>query len=183
MKFDPIVKKETGFMALGCLACTAVIMVAFLVLGKFDYTVALGCLIGYLLAIMNFFIMSVSLSRALDTGDEITAKLKMRHSYVMRSIFMLVVMAISVVVTFIHWVPVVASVFYPRIVILVRGLWQTFKNRRKPDEAEDSEAAVSTQTQYDDENEESDEFEKFVSGFAKGPVPDAKKPDNGDKEN
>lgn len=162
MKIDPIVKKETGLMAVGCLACTAVLAVVFVVLGKFDLTVALGCLIGYVLAVGNFFVMSCALTKAIATGDEVTAKLKMKQSYVTRSVVMLVVMAAAIIVEWVHWVPVVAAVFYPRIIIFIRGIAQNIRNRKNPPE-EDPEKYV----QWEEENEETDEFEKFVGGFSK----------------
>ncbi len=163
MKIDPIVKKETGYMAAGCLACTAVIALVFVLLGKFDVTVALGCLIGFVLTVGNFFVMSNTLTKALGTGDEVTAKLKMKQSYVTRSVIMLVVMGAAIVVEWIHWVPVIASVFYPRIIIFVRGIVQNIKNRRNPP-AENPENYVKWE---DDEDEGTDEFEKFVGGFSK----------------
>lgn len=163
MKIDPIVKKETGYMALGCLICTAVVALVFVLLGKFDATVALGCLTGYVLTVGNFFWMSNTLTKALETGDEVTAKLKMKQSYVTRSVIMLVVMGAALVVEGIHWVPVIASVFYPRIIIFVRSIAQSIKNRKNPPE-ENPENYVEWN---DDDEEETDEFEKFVGGFAK----------------
>ncbi len=162
MKIDPIVKKETGYMALGSLICTAVVALVFVLLGKFDVTVALGCLVGYVLTVGNFFVMSNTLTKAISTGDEVTAKLKMKQSYVTRSVVMLVVMGASIVLEQIHWVPVIASVFYPRIVIFVRGIAQNIRNRKNPPE-ENPENYVK----WEDDEEETDEFEKFVGGFSK----------------
>lgn len=176
MKLDPIVKKETGLMAAGCLACTVVLALVFVVLGKFDLTVALGCLVGYALAVGNFFVMSCTLTKAIASGDEVTAKLKMKQSYVTRSVVMLVVMAVSIVVEWIHWVPVIAAVFYPRIIIFIRGIVQNIRAAKHPEEQTESvEESEKQYVKWEDDEEESDEFEKFVSGFSKAPVPEAKK--------
>ena len=162
MSIDPIVKKETGYMALGSLICTAILALVFFFLGKFDRTVALGCLVGFVLTVGNFFVMSDTLTKAISTGDEVTAKLKMKQSYVARSVVMLAVMGASIVLEQVHWVPVIASVFYPRIVIFVRGIAQNIRNRKNPPE-ENPENYVK----WEDDDEESDEFEKFVGGFSK----------------
>ena len=162
MNIDPIVKKETGYMALGSLICTAVTALIFVLLGKFDITVALGCLIGFVLTVGNFFVMSDTLAKAIATGDEVTAKLKIKQSYVTRSVVMLVVMGASIVLEQVHWVPVIASVFYPRIVIFVRGIVQNIRNRKNPP-AENPENYVK----WEDDEQEADEFEKFVGGFSK----------------
>ncbi|MBQ4592767.1 MAG: ATP synthase subunit I [Clostridia bacterium] len=162
MKIDPIVKKETGYMALGSLICTAVVALVFVLLRKFDVTVVLGCLVGYVLTVGNFFVMSNTLTKAISTGDEVTAKLKMKQSYVTRSVVMLVVMGASIVLEQIHWVPVIASVFYPRIVIFVRGIVQNIRNRKNPPEEN-----PDNYVKWEDDEEETDEFEKFVGGFSK----------------
>lgn len=172
MKIDPIVKKETGFMAVGSLICTAILVLGFFFFGKLDTSVVLGCLIGYLLTVGNFFIMSYTLSKAIATGDEVTAKLKMKQSYVTRSVIMLVVMAVTIVVDWIHWVPVVASVFYPRIVIFVRGICQNVRPGQKFAESEGpKEEHGKEYVRWEDDGEETDEFEKFVGGFSKSPAP------------
>lgn len=149
-------------MALGSLICTAVVALVFVLLRKFDVTVALGCLVGYVLTVGNFFVMSNTLTKAISTGDEVTAKLKMKQSYVTRSVVMLVVMGASIVLEQIHWVPVIASVFYPRIVIFVRGIVQNIRNRKNPPEEN-----PDNYVKWEDDEEETDEFEKFVGGFSK----------------
>ena len=175
MKLDPEVKKEMRFMALGCAVCSAAVALVFIIIGKFDLSVLWGTLIGYALAVGNFCLMSFGIIKALETGDEAAAKLKMRSSYIWRTIVMLAIMALSIAVEFIHWVPVLASVFYPRIIITVRGLINNYKLKKSPPPEYSAPAD-------DDEGEEKpDEFEKFVSGFSKGSVPEVnKKSDGGD---
>ena len=164
MKFDPEVKKDIGFMALGCGVCSIVVALVFAVIGKFTLPVLWGTLVGYVLSFGNFVLMSVGVLKALETGDEVMAKLKMRRSYVFRTVVMLAVIGVSIAVEFVNWVPVVASVFYPRIIITARGLWRKYKTRNDPPPTYDP-------VPEDEEEEKTDEFEKFVSGFSKGEVP------------
>ena len=98
MKFDKEVIRENKKMALGCAVCSAVVVIVFAVFEKFDYTVLLGALVGWLLSFGNFFFMSVGVIRALSTGDENAAKIKMHTSYIVRTVVMLAVMAVAIIV-------------------------------------------------------------------------------------
>jgi len=162
-------------MALGCAICSVVVVILFAVFGYFDYTVLIGAAVGFLLAVGNFFFMSLGVIKALETGDEVTAKLKMRSSYISRTVVMLAVMAASIAIPYIHWLPVILSVFYPRIVITAKNLISAMlakKNTADSPEVTPSESAP-VPDESDDEGE-GDEFEKFVSRFAKGPIPGEK---------
>lgn len=175
MKFDPEVKKDIGFMALGCGVCSIVVALVFAVIGKFTLPVLWGTLVGYVLSFGNFVLMSVGVLKALETGDEVMAKLKMRRSYVFRTVVMLAVIGVSIAVELVNWVPVVASVFYPRIIITARGLWRKYKTRNDPPPTYDP-------VPEDEEEEKTDEFEKFVSGFSKGEVPKAPASETSEKQ-
>lgn len=173
MKLDPVLKKETFFMTIGCAICTAVMAIIFISIGKFDYTVLIGLAIGLVLSIGNYFLMGFTLTIALQ-NDEIVAKRKMQRSYVVRSVLMLVIMAGSIVLDFINWIPVVAAVFYPRIVILIRGIYMNIREKKEGAAAAEGTADVKREIiegeeMAESENyEEVDEFEKFVGGFARG---------------
>lgn len=60
MKIEPAVRKETKTVAAGTLILTALMIAVFLILGKFDYTVLLGALLGCAVAIGNFFLMALT---------------------------------------------------------------------------------------------------------------------------
>lgn len=173
MKFDPEIKKDIGFMALGCGICSLVCVLVFAVIGQMDLSVILGAVIGFVLSLGNFVLMSYGIVKALETGDEVEAKLKMKRSYTLRTIVMLAVMGVSLAVSFIHWVPVVVSVFYPRIAITCRNVYRSIKTRNDPA----PEYTHAVEDGEDEEEESTDEFEKFVGGFSKGVDYDTKKND------
>ena len=176
----PEVKREIRRMALGCGICTAAVILGFLAFGRLDVSVLIGSGIGWVLAVGNFYFMSVGITKALETGDESAAKLKMHTSYIGRTVVMLAVIALSILVDGIHWLPVVASVFYPRIVITVINLWGLYHNRKNPPE---ETAASESVVPEEDGDDTPDEFEKFVSGFSKGPVPGEQTQTQKKKEN
>lgn len=172
MKFEPEVKKNIRMMFIGDLCCSLIAVIGFVIFGKFDYTVAVGAAVGFLLSFFNFLGMACGVEKALENNDEDKAKMKLRSSYITRTVIMLAVMAAAIALDFIHWVPVVLSVFYPRIVITVCGAWKTLFGKK----ADDSQSAATAENKKidlteEEEKEETDEFEKFVSRFKKGKVP------------
>ena len=179
MKLDPEVKTEIRKMARDCLILSAVMALGFLIFGKMNAAAVYGLLIGYVLAVGNFYFLSVGVTRALDTGDEARAKRMMLASRTLRTVVMLAVMGVSIWVSThsgrIHWLPVVAAAFYPRIVIAVRGMASWYLHKNDPAPEPDPDAAAG----WDDEEEEEDGFEKFVGHFSRGPVPGAEEKNSG----
>lgn len=171
MKLDPEVRRELLKMVRDCLILSLVMALGFLLLGKLNAAAVYGLLIGYALAVGNFFFLSLGVTRALDTGDETAAKRVMLVSRTVRTAVMLAVMGVCIWVWTrserIHWLPVVAAAFYPRIVIGIRGMLSWYLHRRDP-APEGSEAYADEE---EDEEGREDEFEKFVGRFSKGPVP------------
>lgn len=64
MKIDPAVKKTTLQIAAGVLVGTGIMFLVFAMLGKLDYTVILGGLLGDVAAVGNFFLMGLAVQKA-----------------------------------------------------------------------------------------------------------------------
>lgn len=87
--------KQIGIVALGEVLGVAAMIGIFALLGKFDYTVALGGLVGGLVAFFNFFFMVVGLSAAADRAQNQDAKggkSLVRGSYMIRLAVMFIVL-------------------------------------------------------------------------------------------
>lgn len=87
MDSQKIVYQETGIVAIGVLICTAVMIGAFALLGKFDTSVLLGGIVGAILSIGNFFFMAVGTSLAADRAEKQDVKggqVLIRNSYMLR---------------------------------------------------------------------------------------------------
>ena len=191
MNLAPEVKKQIRIMALGCAACALLVLVGFVVFDKFSIQLVLGTVVGYLLAIGNFYFMSIGVTLAVETGEEIAAKRKLRVSYAFRTVGILTILVASIILSqkygVINWIPVAAGVFYVRIVIAAMSVVKYFKLKNAPllpPEEDDGDKPESDDPEEDEEAEE-DEFEKFVGHFAKGPVPgkDTKEAKDGKKDN
>ena len=163
-KADPVVVKEVRFMAVASFVCACLVQIGFVIAGKWDYTVAVGGVVGWALTVLNFLLMSLGVQRAVSDPDPQHAQLVMKASYTWRTVGMLAVMVVSFVLDFIHWLPVVAAAFYPSIVIFVRQLWTKYVRKQTGDDPL-PEGAVREIPE--DEDGEEDEFEKMVGTFAR----------------
>lgn len=174
MKLEPEVKKDIAVIGAGCLVCTLITAAVFLIIGRFSLAVFLGLVVGFVLSFGNFLLMAVGMVRALANGDETEAKTKMRSSYTLRMIIMLAVIAVAVVVEAIDWIPVVAAVFYPRIVIMIKGWVDCAREKKNPSPSYSAPACDET------DEEKTDEFEKFVGSFHRGKIPGEETKDKND---
>ena len=87
--------KQIGIVALCEVLGVAVMIGIFALVGQFDYTVALGGLVGGLVATLNFFFMVVGLSAAADRAQNQDAnggKGLVKGSYFIRIIVMFAVL-------------------------------------------------------------------------------------------
>lgn len=118
---DPVVLKETRFIAVVVLILSALMQAVFLIIGKWDYTVLLGNLWGAALAVANFFLMGLTVQKAIGLA-EADAKKKLQSSQQLRLIMMLVVCVIGAVAPCFHTIAVLIPQFFPRIGVSIRGL-------------------------------------------------------------
>ena len=89
------VLKQTGILAIGQAVCVAAMVGVFALLGYFDYTVALGGLMGAIVAVLNFLFMAIGLSLAADKAQDQNVKggkAMVTGSYTVRLIAMFVVL-------------------------------------------------------------------------------------------
>lgn len=120
-KVDPVVMKETRFIAMIVLILSALTQAVFLIIGKWDYTVLLGNLYGALIAVGNFFLMGLTVQKCLTLEPD-EAKKKMKLSQQGRLLMLLVLCVIGGVLPFFNIIAVLIPQFFPRIGVTIRGL-------------------------------------------------------------
>lgn len=120
-KVDPVVLKETRYIALTVLILSALMQSVFLVLGKWDYTVLLGNLYGAALAVGNFFLMGLTVQKCL-TMEPDDAKKRMKLSQQGRLLMLLVFCMIGAALPCFNTIALLVPQFFPRIGVTVRGL-------------------------------------------------------------
>lgn len=90
-KIQPAVKKETKKVAAYTVAGVVVMYVVFALLHAmmpenipFDYTVILGGIGGGLIAVLNFFLMGLTVQKVAASEDEGAARMRLKASYTQR---------------------------------------------------------------------------------------------------
>ena len=154
MTIQPAVRQETKKIAVGVGVLSLLMIAVFLILRRFDFSVFLGALIGSAAAVLNFFLMALSVQKAADSmkplppaeeaeqeegteGEEAPlsdeakeARKRMQLSYTLRMLMMAGIAIVCVVLPFINSYAALIPMLFPRIVISVIGLIQ-----KKPKEA------------------------------------------------
>lgn len=144
IKLQETVKRETLRVAAGTAVLTVLMVAVFLLLGFFDWSVLLGAVYGCFFAVLNFFLMALSVQKAAESmngvqlppEEETTegenqgeapekplspqatrAKSRMQLSYMGR---MLMVVVMAVVALNVSWLNPVAAIMpqlFPRLAI------------------------------------------------------------------
>ncbi len=127
MRVQQATRRETGHIALGVLAFSAVMELVFLVIGRWELGVLWGNLLGGGFAILNFFLLGITVQAVAGEGDEKRAKLKLQGSYSLRMLATLAVIVLAVKLPFIVWPAAVIPLLFPRLTILAMQLMGVYK--------------------------------------------------------
>ena len=124
-RIDATVKRETRFIAVWVGLLSLILQAVFLVIGKWDISVLLGNLLGGLLAVLYFFLLGLTVQKAVKK-EEKQAKNIMSISQTLRSVMQFGVAAVGVLLPIFNTWAVLIPLFFPRIAIMLRPL--IFKN-------------------------------------------------------
>lgn len=118
-KIESVIKKETVYIALWTLVLSVLMQAVFLVVGKWDFKVITGNLLGGGAAVLNFFLMCLGVQSAVEK-DERDAKSMIRMSQSLRMFLLLAIAAFGAAFPFFNTWAVLISLFFPRIAIVFR---------------------------------------------------------------
>lgn len=121
IKPNATVKNETRYIALFCVILSIIMQIVFILLGKWTYKVILGNILSLMVAILNFFVMGLTVQKAV-TLEESDARKLMRSSQNLRNAGIFIAVVIGVVAPCFNTVAVIVPVFFPRIAISFRPL-------------------------------------------------------------
>lgn len=119
IKIEPAVKQETKRIALGVITMSVIMEIVFVAVGRFNYTVLLGNLLGGGWAILNFFIMALAVQKSVRKELPQEAKLVLQNSYTKRLLCLVAILLIGIKVSYFYWLAVVIPLFFPRITIAI----------------------------------------------------------------
>ena len=118
----PAVKKETRNVGIYTISGVAILIVAFAILNRvfpdtvpFDGTVILGALLGGAVAILNFFLMAVTVQKVTQTEDENRAQARMRLSYTYRTLMQMVWVIIVLAAPCFYYIAGILPLFFPSL--------------------------------------------------------------------
>lgn len=152
MKVQPAVRQETAKVGLGTAILSALMVAVFALLGRLDYTVVLGTLLGACAAMLNFFLMALSVQQAAEDMHGVhvppepeqeeegqdapsaepvpeiqRAKRRMGLSYTGRMLMLAVVAILALSLDCFHPIPAALALLFPRLTVSVEGFLQSHK--------------------------------------------------------
>ena len=126
---QPAVKKETKKVAIGTFICVALMWAVFgighAVMPQkipFDYTVILAGLIGGIVAVLNFFLMGMTVQKVVSMENDKQAAMKMKTSYSQRMMFQLLWGVLAIAAPCFQFVAGLLPLLFPNIVIKTVGI-------------------------------------------------------------
>lgn len=108
----------------------ALLLVLFFASGL-DYTLLLGGVWGNFVCVGNFWLMGKSAEKAVRRGNSKSARSYMNTIYCMRYLGIFLAMTIAAVAPFMNLVTAAVPLFFPKIIITLKTLWETRSSRNK----------------------------------------------------
>ena len=125
----PAIRKETRRVAIYVIIGVAVMLVVFAILhGKFpervpfDFTVNLGGICGGIVAVLNFFLMGVTVQKATDLENEADASNMMKASYSRRMMMQGVWVVLAILLPCFQFAAGLIPLLFPGIGIKIANL-------------------------------------------------------------
>ena len=155
---QPVVKKETKNVIIISAICLVLMVAIFFVLHliwpetvPFDYTVFLGGVSGSVIAILNFFLMALTVQKVASMEDRDAAAKLMRNSYSRRLLLQCLWIVAVIFADCFQLFAGILPLLFPSTGLKIYGLFRKdLKNAPKPAEAveaaETAETAETTET-------------------------------------
>ncbi|MBO4355280.1 MAG: hypothetical protein J5850_00310 [Clostridia bacterium] len=137
MKNNPIAK-TTIYVAAFSLALSVIMEAVFLIIGKWTTGVLYANAMSYGVSVLNFFLMAVTVTKAAESGEN--ASLKLKLSQAGRLAMLATVLIIGFCFDCFNKVALVIPIFFPRISIMFSSMLGLFKDEPSPSSEEPGEA-------------------------------------------
>lgn len=131
---QPAVKKETKNVAVYTVIGLVLMWAVFLGLHcllpdkvPFNYTVVLGGAAGGAVAVLNFFLMGLTVQKVASSTDEASARMKMKASYSQRMLIQMLWVVAAIVAPCFHYAAGIIPLLFPGAGIKIAGIINTKK--------------------------------------------------------
>ena len=165
-KIDKVVAKETRFIAAWVAIFSLVLQAVFLVIGKWDYTVLLGNILGGGAAVMNFLLMGLTIQKAVSKTEEKDAKQLMKLSNLLRNLFLFLIALVGVLLPVTNTWSTLIPLFFPRVAVMIRPLWDKKDEKMKESDVEKVSNENDTEEKEGEDDAENAERTTDADGSA-----------------
>lgn len=138
-KFDPAVRAQILYVAAVTLILSVFLQAVFLVIGYWDVTVLLGNLWGAAVAVFNFFLLALTVTRAVEKEEKEAGQM-LRASQAGRLFLQFVLALVGALVPVFHTVAVLIPFLFPRVAISLYPAISRRAAKRKAGKEEDENA-------------------------------------------
>lgn len=128
MKIDGTVKKETGYVAIAEAILIIVMLAVYLIISKFTLNVLFAALISGAVAVLNFFVMGLTVQKAVTVEDDSDRRKLIRSSQLLRLLVMGVIVIICAVFPRLDIFALFIPLFFPRLFAQARGIYGAVKD-------------------------------------------------------
>ncbi|MGN0771526.1 MAG: ATP synthase subunit I [Christensenellales bacterium] len=128
MKLSKTIYKETAYIAIWTIIFSVLMNAVFLIVRKWNLTVLWGNLLSFAGGVLNFFLLGVTVQKALDY-DEKKAKTAMKLSQSLRLLMLFVFAVVGVIFDCFNIIAVLLPLLFPRIAIAIRPLFDKKMNK------------------------------------------------------
>ncbi len=122
-------KKETKYIACASLVGLVIMLVVFLVLHQimpekvpFDYRVVLGGLVGSLVAVLNFYLMGLTVQKVASSPDEETGRRFMKASYSRRMMLQMVWVILAIALPCFQFAAGIVPLLFPGAAVKLKAI-------------------------------------------------------------
>lgn len=126
---QPAVKTETKKVAASTITGVILMWIIFAVLHAampekvpLDYTVFLGGICGGFIAVLNFFLMGITVQKVAAAADEDLARSRMRASYSQRMMLQMLWVVVAIVAPCFQFVAGIVPLLFPGMGIKIMGI-------------------------------------------------------------
>lgn len=125
---DPTVRKETLYIAAWTLLLTLLTEAVYLLLRRWDLAVLFGNLLGAAAAVLNFFLMGLTVQKAVGREEKDAANL-MRLSQAGRLLLLVLVGLAAALIPLFDLIATLIPLFFPRLAVAARPLFDRIKKK------------------------------------------------------
>lgn len=119
---DETVVHETKRIAVGVALLTLTLIIVYAFLNRLTLGVVIGALMGGAYGVASFFMLGMTMQKAIREPDETSARMRIRSSYSLRMTGAALVCLLSFVFPFSEGIPCLIALLFPRATILVLQL-------------------------------------------------------------